>query len=81
MLIVFELLFKSSNESTAWHYIELISHAYHELAVTIKKEQPPHAISKHIFSKFSLREHAPRLPSLICLAHAVEHHMKEISLT
>ena len=31
-----------------------------------------------MFLKFSLREHAPRLPSLTCLAHAVDHHMKEI---
>ena len=30
------LLFKSSSESTAWHCIGLIDHAYHALAVTIK---------------------------------------------
>ena len=35
----------------------------------------------NIFSKISLREHAPRLPSLTYLAHAVEYFMKEISLT
>ena len=31
-----------------------------------------------LFSKFSSREHAPRLPSLTCLEHAVEHYIKEI---
>ena len=34
--------------------------------------------SMAMFLKLSLMEHAPRLPSLTCLAHAVEHHMKEI---
>ena len=71
MLIVFKLLFKSSNESTAWHRIELIDHAYHALACGYN-QKPPHAKSKHIISKFSLREHAPRLLSLTCLAHAVK---------
>ena len=75
MQIVFPLLFKSSNELTAWHYIELIDHAYHAyhaLAVMIKKNSLLHMP----FPKFSLREHSPRLPSLTCLVHAVEHHMK-----
>ena len=36
MLIAFALLFKSSNESTAWYCIKLFDHAYHVLAVTIK---------------------------------------------
>ena len=33
------------------------------------------ATSKHIFSS---REHAPKIPSLTRLAHAVEHHIKVI---
>ena len=32
----------------------------------------------HTILFIGLREHAPRLPSLTCLAHTVEHHMKEI---
>ena len=80
MLIVFTLLFKSSSESTAWYCIELIDHAYHALAVTIKKVASTCHFKAYIF-KISLREHAPRLPSLTCLAYAVEHHMKEIIIS
>ena len=75
MLIVFTLLFKSSNKSTTWHCIELIDHTHHALAVTIKKASTCH-FKAYIFKIF-LKEHAPSLPSLTCLAHAVEHHMKE----
>ena len=66
MLNFFTLLFKSSNESTAWHYIELIDHA---LAIPFQSK---------IFLE---REHSPRLPSLTCLARAVEHHMKEMIIS
>ena len=52
MLIVFTLLFKSSNESTAWHFTELIiDHAYHVLAVTIKKSSL-HMPFQTYFQKF-----------------------------
>ena len=81
MLIVFTLLFKSSNESTAWHYIELINHAYNALAVTIKKIAHSTCHFKAYIFKIFLEGAFPRLPSLTCLAHAVEHHMKEIIIS
>ena len=72
MLIVFKLLFKlSSSETTAWHYTELIDHAYQALAVTIKKNSPTCHFKAYIFK--------PLLPSLTCLAYVVEYHMKEIA--
>ena len=78
MLIVLILLFKSSNESTAWHYIELIDHTYNALVVTIKKI----ALSTCHFKAYIFKSFLdPRLPSLTCLAHAVKHHMKEVIIS
>ena len=50
-----KLLFKSSNESTAWHCIELIDRAYHALAVSYNQEitSTCHFKAYNLFSNFS----------------------------
>ena len=53
MLVVFKLFFKlSSSETTAWHCIELLDHAYHALAVTIKKIASTCHFKAYIFKIF-----------------------------